>query len=124
MRSFATLLTLLFAFFAFALAQESAEYDATVYVTSTVYRVNTVTLSGTPTGVVANQTSVISAVIPSAPTVTPIYSTGNGTIAAPTGTGAAPSSSSPVDFQGAASAMSINAGVVAVMAGAVAFFAL
>ncbi|KAF2789024.1 hypothetical protein K505DRAFT_365983 [Melanomma pulvis-pyrius CBS 109.77] len=43
--SFQQLVVLFFALFAFALAQEPS-YDATVFVTSTVYHVNTATLSG------------------------------------------------------------------------------
>lgn len=114
MRSFQTVVALLFAFMAFALAQVSEPaYDATVYVTSTVYRVNTVTLSGTPTGSIANSTSTISAAA-SAATIIPSYGGGNGTTAVPTGV--APSSSAPA-FTGAASHLNVNALVAALAAG-------
>lgn len=113
MRSFQTIVALLFAFVAFALAQSpEPSYDATVYVTSTVYRVNTVTLSGTPTGSVANSTSTISA---SVATIIPSYGGGNGTIAVPTGVTA--SSSSAPAFTGAASHLNVNALVAALAAG-------
>jgi hypothetical protein len=121
MRSFLqTLLFALFALFALALAQE---YDTTVYITSTVYRVNTVTLSGTPTASVHNMTSTIK---PSIPTMaTPIYSTGssNGTTIAPTGSAPAPAQPSPSEFTGAASQLTINA-LVAVVAAGVGYLAL
>lgn len=112
MRSFQQVVVVLFALFAFALAQSpEPSYDATVYVTSTVYRVNTVTLSGTPTGSVANSTSTISASVAS---FAPSYSAGNGTTLAPTGV--APSSSAPA-FTGAASHLNVNAFIAAVAAG-------
>jgi hypothetical protein len=120
MRSFQQLVVFFFALFAFALAQDSAEYDATVYITSTVYRVNTITLSGTSTGTVGNTTSTIYPSIPSA--VTPAYPSGNGTTIAPTGT-AAPTTSAPVDFPGAASTLNVNA-FVAAMAVLVGYMAL
>jgi hypothetical protein len=111
MRSFQTIVALLFAFVAFALAQSpEPSYDATVYVTSTVYRVNTVTLSGTPTGSIANSTSTVSASIA---TIIPSYGA-NGTTAVPTGV--APSSTPPA-FTGAASHLNVNALVAAVAAG-------
>jgi hypothetical protein len=124
MPSFQQLFLFLFALFASALAQgysqESVSYDATVYVTSTVYRVNTVTLSGSPTGSVANSTSTISASIP---TLAPSYPSSNGTassIVYPSGT-LAPSASKPVPsspaFTGAASALNVNAFVAALAAG-------
>jgi hypothetical protein len=120
MRSFQTIVALLFALFAFAFAQD---YETTVYVTSTVYRVNTVTMSGTPSASVANSTSTAySTATP--PAVTPIYSAGNGTTVAPTGSSpASPSTSAPVDFPGAASTININA-FVAVLAAGVAYMAL
>ena len=112
MRSFQTIVALLFAFVAFALAQSpEPSYDATVYVTSTVYRVNTVTLSGTPTGSIANSTSTISA---SVATINPSYGGGNGTTAVPTGV--SPSPSAPA-FTGAASHLNVNALVAALAAG-------
>jgi hypothetical protein len=63
MRSFQQVVVFLFALLVCAFAQDTESYDATVYITSTVYRVNTITMSGSPTGsvVVANQTSTISA---------------------------------------------------------------
>ena len=58
-------------------AQED-QYDATVYITSTVYRVNTVTASSSsPAGyTAANSTSTISA---THPTIVPSYAAGNTT---------------------------------------------
>lgn len=91
-------------------AQETESYDATVYVTSTVYRVNTVTMSGSPSGSVANQTSTIAA--SHAPTHGSMKP--NSTLANPTGTGAKPSS--PL-FTGAATALNVNAYVAALAAG-------
>lgn len=121
MRSFQQLVVLLFAaLFAFAYAQEDASYDATVYVTSTVYRVNTVTMPGTPTGTVSIETSTISASIPAGTGYgAPSYS-GNGTSIAPTG--ALPSTTAP-PFEGAASSMGVN-GVVAILAAGMAYLAL
>jgi hypothetical protein len=110
MRSFQTIVALLFAFVAFALAQEPS-YDATVYVTSTVYRVNTVTLSGTPTASIANSTSTIAASVAS---IIPSYGGGNGTTAVPTGV--LPSTSVPA-FTGAASHLNVNALAAALVAG-------
>lgn len=114
MRSFQQITALLFAFLALALAQAAEpSYDGTVYVTSTIYRVDTVTLSGTPTGSVANSTSTISA---SVATFVPSYSAGNGTAAA--STGVAPTSSAPAsEFTGAASRLNANAFIAAVAAG-------
>ncbi|KAF2732558.1 hypothetical protein EJ04DRAFT_525255 [Polyplosphaeria fusca] len=125
MRSFQQVIVLLFALFTFALAEESA-YDATVYITSTVYRVNTVTLSGYGTSSLANSTTTISAsavnVQPSS--YFPIPSS-NGTTAAvyPTGTIAPSSTSPPPAFTGAASHLNVNAFVGALAAG-MAFLAL
>jgi hypothetical protein len=119
MRSFQQVLVLLFAtLFALATADEMV-YDTTVYITSTVYHVNTVTLSGYGTASLANSTSTISAtgasyqpssyVVPSA--------SANGTAAGvyPSGT-IAPSASAPA-FTGAASQLNINAFVGALAAG-------
>jgi hypothetical protein len=122
MRSFfQTLLLALFALFSFAAAQD---YDTTVYVTSTVYRVNTVTLSGSPTASVANTTSTILPSIPSA--VTPIYSTGaaNGTVS-PTGSASGPGPAVPTvsEFPGAASQLSINS-LAAILAVGIGYLAL
>ncbi|CAO2658367.1 Nn.00g060900.m01.CDS01 [Neocucurbitaria sp. VM-36] len=115
MRSFQQVVVFLFALFACAFAQSSEAYDATVYVTSTVYRVNTVTLSGSPSGSVANQTSTISA--PAHPT----YPVGNGTTAiAPTGTLATGTGTaiqpSQAQFTGAASSLNANAFLAALVA--------
>jgi len=121
MRSFQQIVVLLFAaLFAFAFAQEdAASYDATVYVTSTVYRVNTVTMSGTPTGTVSVETSTISAYIPEGTGYAPSHS-GNGTSVAPTG---AYPTTTPPPFEGAASSMGVN-GVVAILAAGMAYLAL
>jgi|TARA_R110002003_G_scaffold180_1_gene14346 hypothetical protein len=111
MRSFQQLVFFLFALLACAFAQESEAYDATVYITSTVYRVNTVTKSGSAPSSIANLTSTISA---SHATYAPVSSLkANGTVY-PTGTGAMPSSP---QFTGAASALAINAYVAALAAG-------
>ncbi|KAI8931552.1 hypothetical protein NX059_011207 [Plenodomus lindquistii] len=116
MRSFQNIVAILFAFFVCAFASSApaseAEYEATVYVTSTVYRVNTITLSGSPTASVVNQTSTIVAVHPTA--AYPTYSAGNGTIVAPTGTNMVPS---PPQFTGAASSLNANAMLAAFAAG-------
>ena len=114
MRSFSQVIVLLFALFAFALAQDSvSSYDATVYVTSTVYRVNTVTMSGTPTGSAANSTVTIPATVAS---VASYYPAGKGTTAAPTGSGS-PTTAAPSQFTGAASNLKVNAFVAAIAAG-------
>ena len=118
MRSFQQVVVFLFALLACAFAQtESDAYDATVYVTSTVYRINTVTLASSPTGSVANETLTISATHP------PTYSTkgSNGTtVVVPTGTGATSSSPSftGTPFIGAASSLNANAFLAALAAGA------
>ncbi|KAF1995348.1 hypothetical protein P154DRAFT_346641 [Amniculicola lignicola CBS 123094] len=126
MKSFQQAAVVLFALCASALAQESVAYDATVYVTSTVYRVNTVTLSGSPSSSVANETSTISATIPSyvpsypvnSTTVYPtaVYPTGTGAPSSPSGS-ASPSSTTSPEFPGAASQLTINAFVAAVAVG-------
>jgi hypothetical protein len=64
MRSFQQVVLALFALLVCAFAQESEVYDATVYITSTVYRVNTVTMSGSASAPVVNMTSTISAHVP------------------------------------------------------------
>lgn len=62
MRSFQNVIVFLFALVACVFAAEEADsYDATVYITSTVYHLNTVTMSGSPYSAVANQTSTIPA---------------------------------------------------------------
>ncbi|KAF1832485.1 hypothetical protein BDW02DRAFT_502877 [Decorospora gaudefroyi] len=124
MRSFQQVVLFLFALLVCAFAQESDDgYDATVYITSTIYRVNTVTMSSSIAGYTpVNQTSTISA---THPTVIPSYNAGNsssavlptGTVSLPTGSTAAPSVSSPPDFIGAASSVKVNAFVVALAAG-------
>lgn len=120
MRSFQQVVVFLFALLACAFAQgtESAAYDATVYVTSTIYRINTVTLASSVAGGVANETFTISATHP------PTYQTGSRnatTVVAPTGTGAKPSSPSftGTPFVGAAASLNANAFVAALAAGAV-----
>jgi hypothetical protein len=110
MRSFQQVVLALFALLVCAFAQESEVYDATVYITSTVYRVNTVTMSGSASAPVVNMTSTISAHVPTYPTLSP-----NGTsIVHPSGTGAKPSQS---QFTGAASALTAQAYVAALAAG-------
>ncbi|KAF2623575.1 hypothetical protein BU25DRAFT_349838 [Macroventuria anomochaeta] len=111
MRSFQAVIVFLFALAASVFAAETESYDATVYLTSTIYRVNTVTLSGSPSGAVANQTSTISAY--AAPSVTGSYGT-NGTAIKPTGSATKPLTP---EFTGAASSLNANALVVALAAG-------
>jgi hypothetical protein len=122
MRSFQQVVLFFFALFALAFAQESEDgYEATVYITSTVYRVNTVTMSSSVAGYTpVNQTSTISA---THPTIIPSYNAGNATSAVlPTGSASMPSSSpvasSPAQFEGAASSLKINAFAAAFVAGA------
>jgi hypothetical protein len=121
MRSFSQIFTAIFALLcAVAFAQEEG-YDATVYITSTVYRVNTVTMSSSapaPGYTPANSTSTISA---THPTIIPSYNAGNGTSGvAPTAsapTVGAPSASKPAEFEGAAASIKVNTMVVALAAG-------
>jgi hypothetical protein len=122
MRSFTQIFCAIFALFcAVAFAQEG-QYDATVYITSTVYRVNTVTMSSSaaPAGYTpANSTSTISA---THPTIIPSYNAGNATsgVVLPTAsapTVGAPASSKPAEFEGAAASVKVNAMVVALAAG-------
>ncbi|KAF3037056.1 hypothetical protein E8E12_001099 [Didymella heteroderae] len=115
MRSFQAVIVFLFALVASVFAAETESYDATVYITSTVYRVNTVTMSGAPAYSVANQTSTISAPSYAAPSVTGSYGTGNATVIKPTGSATKPSTP---EFTGAASSLNANAFVVALVAGA------
>jgi hypothetical protein len=111
MRSFQQVVFFLFALLACAFAQDAEAYDSTVYITSTVYRVNTVTKPGSAPSSVANLTSTIPA---SHATYAPASSIkANGTIY-PTGSAARPSSP---QFTGAASALAINAYVAALAAG-------
>jgi len=130
MRSFQQVVLALFALLVCAFAQSSEpEYESTVYITSTVYRVNTVTMSSSPASsiVLANSTTTISAThAPTGPAY-PIVSSGtaNGTdTALPTGsypTGSSPTipkpSASPSQFEGAASALNVNAYLAALAAG-------
>ncbi|KAL6710112.1 hypothetical protein ACN47E_009903 [Coniothyrium glycines] len=119
MRSFHQLVAILFAFLACAFAQSSDQYEATVYITSTVTRVNTVTISGSHSGTLANQTSTIHAVYPTAASAS--YSAGNGTASvAPTGSQVNPNTP---QFTGAASTLNVGSYVVALAAG-VAYFVL
>ncbi|KAF1941659.1 hypothetical protein EJ02DRAFT_422814 [Clathrospora elynae] len=120
MRSFQQVVLFLFALVACVFAQEGEAYDATVYVTSTIYRVNTVTMSSSAVGSpAANQTSTISA---SHPTVYPTYSASNTTTILPTGVAPSgsqvnPSQAQITPFEGAASSLNVNAFVVALVAG-------
>lgn len=119
MRSFQAVIVFLFALVASVFAAEVESYDATVYITSTVYRVNTVTMSGSAPSGAANSTSTISAPSHAVPSVTGSYGT-NGTIVKPTGS--VTSASSP-EFTGAASALSAPA-LVAALAAAAGYLAL
>src|SRR5690242_5607858 len=114
MRSFQAVIVFLFALVASVFAAESESYDATVYITSTVYRVNTVTMSGSAPSGAANSTSTISAPSYAAPSVTVSYG-GNGTaIVKPTGSVTNPSTP---EFTGAASNLNAPALVAALAAG-------
>jgi hypothetical protein len=114
MRSFQQVIVFLFALLVAAFAQEDS-YDSTVYITSTVYRVNTVTMSGTPSAPVVNMTSTISAShVPTYPAMSTIKPNGT-SIIAPSGSGAKPSQP---QFTGAASAMNVPAYLAVLAAGA------
>ncbi|KZM21368.1 uncharacterized protein EKO05_0010660 [Ascochyta rabiei] len=128
MRSFQNVIVFLFALVACVVATTES-YDTTVYLTSTVYRVNTVTMSGSPSSAVVNQTSTIYApsasatyvastatyVAPTATYVAPIVSYGtNSTSIKPTGSATKPTSA---EFTGAASSFHANALVAALAAG-------
>jgi hypothetical protein len=124
MPSFSYIFTAIFALLcAVAFAQED-QYDATVYITSTVYRVNTVTMSSSapaPGYTPANSTSTISA---THPTIIPSYNAGNGTAgvvvptaSAPSASSVAPIASKPAEFEGAAASIKVNTMVVALAAG-------
>jgi hypothetical protein len=123
MRSFQQVVLFLFALLVCAFAQESEDYETTVYLTSTVYRVNTVTMStSAPAIPAANTTSTISAVHAAAqPTIAPSYAAGNATVAMlPSGSGTTGSQvqpSKPATFEGVASSLNVNAFVVALAAG-------
>ncbi|RMZ68390.1 hypothetical protein GMOD_00010025 [Pyrenophora seminiperda CCB06] len=126
MRSFQTVALSALAIGASAIDMSSSTdtlvYDATVYVTSTVFRVNTVTMSSSPAGYTpVNMTSTISA---THPTIVPSYPAGNTTMVAssagiPTSapSASAPAASKPPTFEGAASTLNVNAFVVALAAG-------
>jgi len=113
MRSFQQIVVFLLALVAFAFAQssDSEVYDSTVYITSTVYRVNTITMSGTPSSA-ANQTSTIPATY--APSQYPAGTTNATTVVRPSATGAKPSAS---QFTGAASGLTAPAYLAALAAG-------
>ena len=118
MRSFQAVIVFLFALVASVFAADAESYDATVYITSTVYRVNTVTMAGSAPSSVANSTSTISAPSYAAPSVTGSYGTSvagtNGTIIKPTGSITSPSTP---EFTGAASSLNAPALVAALAAG-------
>jgi hypothetical protein len=122
MRSFQQALFFFFALVAMVFAEEPVSYDETVTLTSTIYNVNTVTLSGYPTGSVTNSTSTISAY----PTHAPTYSVpANSTVPYPTGTGAPTvPQPTPTDFPGAASGLSVNGALVAAFAAGIGYLAL
>lgn len=119
MRSFQTIVALLFALVAFVFAEGTQSYDATVYVTSTIYRVNTVTMSGSSYSVANSTTTIAGPTGPVIPTSTS-YAPGNSSAIYPTGSGAP----SPSAFPGAASGLSVNGALVAVLAAGLGFFAL
>ncbi|KAJ4349666.1 uncharacterized protein N0V89_008283 [Didymosphaeria variabile] len=126
MRSFQQVVLFLFALVAFVVAQDSQAYDATIYVTSTIYKVNTVTLSSSPAYEVANSTTTIAA----SSQATAAYSMpvpANSTAPYPTGTGAssgAPIAPTSAPFPGAASGLSVNGALVAMFAAGLGFLAL
>jgi hypothetical protein len=111
-------IALLFTLLAVVFAQDTEVYDSTVYITSTVYRVNTVTMSGaSPTHAVVNMTSTIPA---HAPTYYPTLNPNGTAIVQPSGTGVKPSSPA---FTGAATALNVQA-YIAVLAAGAAYLAL
>jgi len=122
MRSFQQIVVFLFALLVRALAQSDTDiYDSTVYITSTVYRVNTVTMSGpSPSGSVANSTSTIHAIhatnTPAYPAAVSSFKANGTAVVYPTGSGAGVKPS-PTQFTGAASSLNINAYVAALAAG-------
>ncbi|KAF2641032.1 hypothetical protein P280DRAFT_300294 [Massarina eburnea CBS 473.64] len=127
MPSFQQIALSLFALSATVLATEPT-YDSTLYVTSTIYRVNTVTASGTPGAVpAANSTTTIVPTIATAAAV-PIVSassyyaipSGTNSTTKPTGTGVP----AVTEFPGAASAVSGNAAFAAAIAAGMAILAL
>ena len=125
MHSFQQVVLFLFALVAFvAVAQDTQSYDATVYVTSTIYKVNTVTMSSSPAYEVHNSTSTISApAVPTSAYAVPA----NSTAPYPTGTGATsgtPAAPTTTPFPGAASGLSVNGALVALLAAGLGFLAL
>jgi hypothetical protein len=128
MHSFQQLVLFLFALVAFVAAQDAQSYDATVYVTSTIYKVNTVTLSSSPAYEVSNATSTISAPSVATSVATSAYAVpANSTAPYPTGTGAssgAPAAPTTTEFPGAASGFSVNGALVAMFAAGLGFLAL
>ncbi|PVH95041.1 hypothetical protein DM02DRAFT_169524 [Periconia macrospinosa] len=125
MRSFQQVVLFLFAF---ALSVFAQQYDETVYVTSTIYRVNTVTATGTPpAGGPVNSTLTIAPTPPVAyataqPSASASFSVpGNATAPKPTGSTAPVQ---PSSFPGAASGLSVNGAVVAMVAAGLGFLAL
>ena len=126
MRSFQSVIVLLFALVACALAQSSdtQSYDATVYVTSTIYKVNTVTLSSSPAYAVSNSTTTIA---PSSEATASFSAPANSTAPYPTGSGAssgAPAAPTTTEFPGAASGLTVNGALVAMVAAGLGFLAL
>lgn len=124
MRSFQQVVLFLFALVAFVAAQDTQSYDATVYVTSTIYKVNTVTLSSSPAYQVANSTTTIAA---SAQTQAAYSVPANSSAPYPTGSGAssgAPLAPTTTAFPGAASGLSVNGALVAMFAAGLGFLAL
>ena len=128
MRSFQqTLLFLvaLFTFSAYAQSSASQSYEETVYITSTIYRVNTVTATGTPpVGGPVNSTLTIAPSAPTAyatgnPSASVSYSAGNATSPKPTG-----ASNPPANFQGSAAGLSASGPVVAMLAAGLGLLAL
>lgn len=130
MRSFHQVIVFLFALLVCAFAQSTGgAYEATVYITSTVTRVNTVTASGaSPTGSIVNHTSTIRYTPPASYAVahnsTMAGSTGSPALigsASPSGTATKPSTP---EFTGAASALNVNALVAALAAAGAGYLVL
>ncbi|KAF1969298.1 hypothetical protein BU23DRAFT_241969 [Bimuria novae-zelandiae CBS 107.79] len=130
MRSFQTIVLFLVALVAFALAQDASTYDATVYVTSTIYKVNTVTMASSPAYEVANSTTTIapsSEATSSASASYAVPAPANSTAPYPTGSGAssgAPAAPTTTEFSGAASGLSANGALIAIFAVGLGFLAL
>jgi len=111
MRSFQQIIAILFAFLVCAFATDApasgGEYS-TLYITSTVYRVNTITVSGTAMATMLNSTAT--------PYATGAYPTHGASNSSAASTGPAVRPSSP-PFTGAASATHANALLAAMAAG-------